>query len=134
MVYAYSNNNKKEKLENNFSNQDVQKNNEIAVLIEKEKQKEIKENNIENNNKNIGGINIKDVKNKFDVLFLFEPKLVNIDAERKQLRDLIFRINKNNKKENCSILNKNNKFVITKVKNKNDSSQRKFKPDDIRKK
>ena len=80
------------------------------------------------------GINIKDVKNKFDVLFLFEPKLVNIDTEQKQLRDLIFRINKNNKKENSSILNKNNKFVITKGKNKNDSSQRKFKPDDIRKK
>ena len=143
MVYSYSNknypsnNSKKEKLDNNDlqneanineniiqekKNQNGNQYNNIEVVIKKENQKEVKNNNI----------------NKFDVLFCFEPKLGldNIDIEQKQLRDLVFKnINKKNEKDNNnSLLNKNNKFVITKEKIKNDLRQRKFKSDDIIKK
>lgn len=111
-----SNNIQKEKA--NQSNNEINENKciNLIVIIESEKKQ-----------------NIENKKNMFDVLCVFEPKLENIVPEQKQLREQIFQnINKKNKKENISLLKKKNKFNV--LKPKNHTTQRKFKSDDIIKK
>ena len=78
----------------------------------------------------------KNVKNIFDILSIFEPKLERLIPEQKQLRDEILQlINKEKKKVDISSLNNNiNKFLVTRGKIKNNLRKRKFKSDDILKK